>query len=268
MKVELTIENIKPDQAEEMLANKLPEQRNIREAYVSSLAEEIRSGKWRLTPDAILIVKGQLANGQHRLSAIMRARKACEVIVMRSDDESLYKVIDSGLKRKVADTLLDVPNACLVAASAKWIMSYDSGSIYSVQNRTGRMTRTALVEWTQKHVQDVLDAVTFVKPLYRKAPVLTASLAVALLVIASRKQPDCARKFITEVYEGTDRLTAARDMHSRCLQNASSRAKLPSVGMFALLIKAFRSFQNGTRPGVLKWTRVGDTAEEFPRLQD
>src|ERR1017187_1807933 len=103
MNAKLTIEKVTPKRATELLSNLFEGQRNQRDGYIDSLALEMKEGRWRLSCDAILLVKGRLANGQHRLCAVIKSNVSCPFIVMETNDDELYKVIDAGQKRTIGD---------------------------------------------------------------------------------------------------------------------------------------------------------------------
>jgi hypothetical protein len=131
MKIKATTEimQVTPEMAENWLRNKLEIQRNIRTAHVERLASDMRAGRFALSPDAILLVNGKLANGQHRLTAVMQQDKPQPFIVMQSNDNGLYKVIDAGLRRTVADGLVGNQWAQRIPAIARWVQTYQLGAL-------------------------------------------------------------------------------------------------------------------------------------------
>ena len=73
---------ITPSMAEEMLS-KNKSNRKLRNTVVNSYASQMASGKWHLTGQGITFGKnGQLLDGQHRLSAIVLANTAVEMLVV------------------------------------------------------------------------------------------------------------------------------------------------------------------------------------------
>jgi hypothetical protein len=102
MKAQVDIVQITPKKAAEYLENLLDGQRSVRQQRVKSLTDDMRNGRFRLTCDAIVLVNGKLANGQHRMWAVVESDTPQPFILMRTDDEELYKVIDCGATRSVA----------------------------------------------------------------------------------------------------------------------------------------------------------------------
>jgi hypothetical protein len=264
MNAKLSIENINPKRASEMLANIFEGQRNLRNSYVDRLAQEIINGQWRLSPDCIVIIKDCVANGQHRLQAVVRAGKACPFIVMTSADDELFKIIDCGIKRTVADALTNVNNATSVASAATWIMKYDLDLLGRTHGggQSNTCTRSSILEYVQQHHDELQEQVVFCAALYKKKQVAVPSRMAALLHIGARKNDQMTRRFITSVYMGDSREDSAWDFREKIMRDRAGKAKLPAPFLFGLAIKSLRSYINGTRIGVLKYV----STEEFPKL--
>lgn len=80
--------------------------RPIRESRVGVLCNEILMGNWKTTHQGIAISKsGILLDGQHRLSAIVKAGIPVEILVFSELDEKTFSVIDKGIARTHADTI-------------------------------------------------------------------------------------------------------------------------------------------------------------------
>jgi hypothetical protein len=264
MNAKLSIENITPQRAMEMLGNAFEGQRNLRNSYVARLANEMASGQWRLSPDCLVVIKGQLANGQHRLNAVIKSHKACPFVVMSSNDDELYKVIDCGMKRTLADALMHTKNANSVASAATWILKYDHGLLGRTHGGSTAMScsRSDILEYANEHHDELQEQVVFCSALYKQKPVIVPSRMAALLHIGSRKNEAGTRRFITSVYLGDSRDDSAWDIREKCLRDRTGKAKLPAPFLFGLMIKCLRSYLNGTRLGVLKFLE----GEEFPKL--
>lgn len=100
------IEVITPQFAAAVLETHNHANRNIRRQVVATLADAIRNGEFRTTHQGISFYDdGTLADGQHRLSAIVAANMPVTMSVMRglSKDDGL--VIDCGEKRKMHDQI-------------------------------------------------------------------------------------------------------------------------------------------------------------------
>lgn len=258
---------ITPELASEWLAQKFDGQRNVRQPHVARIASDMEAGRFHVSPDAILRVNGKLANGQHRLTALIQTGKPQTFLVMECDNEELYKVIDSGVRRTASDALRGHPNAEKLPAIARWIMMYDERCLSPSRDAasTKRISQAAVVDYCLDN-QDVLcAAVEFVRPLYSQTGVLNLSIGSAIHVIGSRASllsgPRGTEAFLESVYvSGGNNI--AGDLKNRLTLNRGSKAKLAAGYVFGLTLKAHHAFVNNKRPGVLKWTS-GDVIPEL-----
>lgn len=275
MKINVTTEvrRITPEIAAEWLADRWGEQRSVRHAHVNRLASDMDAGRFKISPDAILRIKNKLANGQHRLSAVVQSGKAQSFLVMESNDEELYKIIDAGLKRSVSDGLIGIQHARFIPAIARWVQSYEtrnltpgarSGSEASVVSGSSNWpTQCELIDYCVGNQEILCEAAGFVNPLYVQTRLLPHSIGGAVYVLAAARNGhlEKAKVFLQQVYlEGGN--TAAGDLRNRLIANRGSTSRLKKGYIFGITIKAFKSYSNGTRPGVLKWAKD----EGFPSL--
>lgn len=90
--------------ATEMLAEMFDGQRRVSDQHVDKLAQDMRNGKWSLSPDPIVRASsGKYINGQHRLRAVVRSGVSVTMLVSEGWPESTYQVMDCGKKRILMD---------------------------------------------------------------------------------------------------------------------------------------------------------------------
>ena len=261
---------ITPEIAVEWLVEKWGEQRTLKNPHINRLAADMEAGRFRLTPDAILRIKGKVANGQHRLSAVVQSGKAQWFLVMESDDEDLYKVIDAGLRRTVQDSLIGMPYAKSIPSIARWVQAYENKTLKSGSRNgseataVGKLfpTQCETIDYCRSNQEILTNAASFVNPIYEKTRLLPLSIGGAIYVLSdSRGCLEKAKLFLELVYlEGGN--TAAGDLRNRLIANCGGKSKLHNGYVFGITIKAFKSFCSGTRPGVLKWAKD----EPFPTI--
>lgn len=273
MNATIAIETITPAQAAKYLENRFDGQRHVRAPHVQRLASMIQKGEWRLTSDAVTLIKGKLGNGQHRCEAIVLAGKPCEALVLRTTDEKLFDVLDSGIARSVSDVLAQHGSgfAVTIASAARTAIAYERGLMSAT--KIGRpisrpnssiqdiITRQDIIAFCDDHQEKLAASAKLVSKWYGEAAILSPSMAVAFLHIASRKGQGKAHDFMKTVYTG-DSKDAAFDVRERLIKNKFSKRKLPSAYIFGLLIKAFRAYLNNERPQVYKIM----ASEEYPTL--
>lgn len=97
---------ITPNEASKYLANN-PANRKINERIVAAMAEDMKAGRWMQTHQGIAISNtGRLLDGQHRLSAVIKAGIPVKMMVTFGVDEKAMDAIDQGRKRSTSDIFL------------------------------------------------------------------------------------------------------------------------------------------------------------------
>jgi hypothetical protein len=127
--MKITLEKITPKIAEKYLSEANINNRKIRQSYVSVLANEMAQGRFYLTGQGISFFEdGTLADGQHRLSAIVESGQTIEIPVARGVKREAMSAYDIGAKRTVADYLHlhhGLKDANLSTAAVKSIVSFN-----------------------------------------------------------------------------------------------------------------------------------------------
>lgn len=98
-------ETITPEAAREYLKANY-DNRAVRGSWVEELVGKIQRNQWEFTHQGIAFdVTGRLVDGQHRLMAIARAGIPCDVLVTRNLSDSVFRYIDAGKIRSLADRI-------------------------------------------------------------------------------------------------------------------------------------------------------------------
>ncbi len=248
MKAVVDVVTITPKKATEYLENLLDGQRKVRETWVKSLADDMRHGRFRLSSDALVLIKGKLGNGQHRLWAVVESDRAQPFILMRTDDEELYKVLDTGAKRTVADAL-GIINGNMVTAIANLALGYDK-KLLTPMSYAKKISRVELIEYVEKNAEALQDAGQLGSRLTSCHLNLVAkSVPSAFAFLARRNFGQRADEFLMHVYSGDqpDGITSIlRDRYLKSRVGTTRNANLPSQMALALMIKAFNVSVKGT----------------------
>lgn len=262
MKATVEIVKITPKQAEELLSSQVKEQRHLRNNHVKNLAQDMKDGNFRLSADALVVIKGALANGQHRLWAVIESGTTQQFLMMDTDDDELYKVLDCGLKRSVGDAA-HINNSTMVCASASLALGYLNSTLtqfsYLKKNQ-----RSEMIEFVQKHDEQLQEAHRLMGSLTGHHQNLAPRTVGAAFVVISRMagHSDRGVDFMSHVYAGDVSGTACHDLRERFIRMRMEKAKYPSQYYLALMIKAFNSYTQGTRPAQL---RMQDS-ESYPKI--
>jgi len=103
--VRVNIELVTPHKANDWL-EKNRRNRPKREGQIERYIDQMKEDNWMVSPDAIAFDEnGRLINGQHRLTAIVRAGEAQRQLVARGLDPDARLISDVGAKRTAGDLL-------------------------------------------------------------------------------------------------------------------------------------------------------------------
>lgn len=252
IKADVNIVTIEPNLAKELLDKKIEQQRPIKNSHVKKLINDMKSGQFKLSSDAILIINGKLANGQHRLMAVYIANTPQQFLLMESNDEELYKVLDCGAKRTEGDVLVGIKYAGILPAMAKWMNVYEkdalSPGLYA-PSAVCTLSRSEVIEFCKVNQETMVESAEFISPLYSKTKLLPITISGAILATAMKNSPnivDDVKAFFEQVYLGSGyeriRGQAALDLRNKLIQEAGSRSKYPSGYIFAIVIKCLHGF--------------------------
>jgi hypothetical protein len=122
------VQTITPAKAAAMLAANTSN-RPLSKAVVRSFAEAIRRGEWMVTHQGIAFdTDGVLADGQHRLAAIVEADQPVDVLVVSGVDAATFDVMDVGKRRNAADVLAieGEKSTSMLAAMVRTVFLYEN----------------------------------------------------------------------------------------------------------------------------------------------
>jgi hypothetical protein len=258
----ITIEKIDPDRARQMLGTN-EANRRMRMHQVIRLAEVIRRGEWRSdNGETIKVSKtGRLVDGQHRLSAIVKAGVPVEVAVAWGVEDSAVDTIDIGMRRTAGDylTMNGVPQGNSAAAAAVMIMRYDIHDFPRLHER--RPTVHQVVRFVEENT--ALPRALNVGYQVRRALPTNKTIASTSYFLFARIDVDDADLFFDALITGAD--LSERDpvltLRNRLLKESTASRKLEGDNIFALYVKAWNAYRNDQEPRILVWKND----EPFPR---
>jgi hypothetical protein len=262
MNATVKVETINAKTAEALLETLHFQQRKYSSAHVEKLSNEIAAGNFRLSSDAICIIDGRLGNGQHRLRAVVKTKIPCQFLVMRTDDETIFNILDCGLSRRVADVISwNTKSASAISAACALVCAYNNNTL-RIKHR-GYVGRDELIGFIAKASPELSEKMRFIRIYYNKTRLLSLAGGTALFYLVSHSsKPEFAESFMRESYVGSVRSSAASLYRERLIKNVSSTARLLTPTIIALGIKAFNSYATDAQIGTLKILET----EEFPEL--
>lgn len=121
------VKAITPQMAEAMLTNN-PDNRGIKPAKLEQMVLDMREGRWSFNGEPIIVAKtGELNDGQHRLTALIRADATLPMLFVFGVERETRTTLDQGANRSPGDYLAmeGHPNANQVAAIARQLVAYE-----------------------------------------------------------------------------------------------------------------------------------------------
>lgn len=265
----VALETITPDKAQKYLASNT-NNRDIRPRTVAGYARDMKSGEWSVNGEAILFSEDdRLIDGQHRLSAIVKAGVPIVSLVVRGiSAPDAQETVDRQAKRTLSDAMRfrGMRNCATYGAAANLILP---------AIRNGRLTTNADYRPTQKEAlafveryQDELAAgVVVADRIKKEGGFLIPALAASLYVLMAAEDEADATEFFTMLATGVNLgpgnpILALR---RRLIQNRDSgnaRNNLSRTFVSAITVKAWNAWRRGETVQTLKWL----DSEPFPRL--
>lgn len=149
-KLNVTLMVVTPAQAARWLENNHGN-RNLRDGVVAKLAGAIERGEWQVNGDTIRIDQdGNLVDGQHRLSAIVKAGIAVETLVAFNVPREAMVTMDTGVRRTLGDLLKfrGEKNSNVLGAALRTLWLFEKNELRP--NRLYDPTNEQLLELLEK----------------------------------------------------------------------------------------------------------------------
>lgn len=258
-----TREHVTPERASKILERNIAN-RHLDENHVRFFVGVLRRGEWKETHQGIALdTDGNLRDGQHRLTAIVRSGIAATMLITYGVPRDAFDVMDVGKRRNFADVLsISSPaekNVSILAGATTWKFRHLNDAI---KTKSSRPSHSQLEEVLTQHsgLRDHLD----VSRQFSPKSLLSPSMAAWLRYEFGRLDSQEAETFFVKVGTGYDikPATTLDSLRRRLLANVESRAKLPDWYIAAIVIKAWNAHLTGRTVQILKM--LDD--EAFPEI--
>ena len=245
-----SIETFSPSAASAALMNN-DANRPISKNTVAVYASAMKNGEWMLNGEAITFFNdGGLANGQHRLKAVISSGVPLTTLVVRGVDRGAFKTIDGGKRRRVGDVLsiMGEVNANKLGGALR-AYSYITSGVSKGRTEFTSAHAVALLEkfptmrhWTNEFVRST-----------KARSIFTSSLIAVLAVTAQRHGDDVASAFLDQIDSGVglESKSPALVLRDRFMNRGVGR-KFTSEHELALYIKAMNAHVAKRTLGMLR----------------
>lgn len=261
-----TVERITPAMARRLLAANR-HNRNLRPARVSQFAGAIARGEWELNGETIKIAEdGTLLDGQHRLQAVVEAKRSIQSVVVRGLSRDAQDTVDTGRRRRLADVLAiehyKDPHALAAALNvlhryrSKFHIDYSHGNAPSVQQALMLLQEQQDLEYSVRVARRVTHEIG--------GPI---GVFAALHNVFFHADLEPAEEFYARLEDGVELSRGDPVLHLRrqILRPRSDRSYAQSPGnIAAITIKAFNLRRVGRDVELLSYKK----SEPFPRVEE
>lgn len=264
------VEFISPAKAAEMLRSN-QNNRCVNKVQVARYAQAITNGQWQLNGESITVGRtGRLLNGQHRLLAVIEAKRGIYSFVVRGVDEDTFVTIDSGKARTDRDvfSIMNVPNYTNVSAAIGCFMklrSHNTADFISGGNGSAgqRQTRIDRRDFYLANEETILQAVRRAAVLYDKCRILKTSVIAGMMLylqLDMHYDHDTVFAFFKGVCDTAANPTckAILLLRERLLRNKLGAVALRSSAIQKLIIKAWNAYIQGKNVKCLRYNEEAD----------
>ena len=245
--------------------------RTLSQARIAAIAADIANGAWQADGSPIRVAKsGKLLDGQHRLSAIVRAKREVPVVLVEGLDEEAQLTIDSGKARSFNDYLIvrGYADHLTTSTTTRLLWRYLNGELTYEGNWSTRPspTLTALWDLFTERQQDIQAAVAVGRRAGKYIRMSRSVLSVGWILLSAVDFEDAEEFFAqlaNERPQGNATATLTRSMNNR-EGVAGKRGQVDQKWQMAFLFKAWNAFREGRDISIIRWTRGGKNREPFP----
>ena len=197
--MKVSIKTVSPKMAKKYLENN-GTNRPISKIQLEMLIRVIEAGKWRLTHQGIAFYEdGELADGQHRLSAIVETQKSQRMPVFTGikREQDTIMAIDSGKGRTARDSAI-IAGVDVKGKSASIVRALEYG--YAHKKRI-KLSHFELIELFQRYDEELKIINELFNRVISKITITPVKVAVARAV-SERVDIECARQFVETLITG------------------------------------------------------------------
>jgi len=264
--MQITVETITPETAASILAKNLSN-RPISGRHVDFLTAQIKGGYFLETGDSIKISKeGELIDGQHRLSAVVRSGVPIVCAIARDVDRSVFEVLDTGRARSSSDVLAvsGFRNANNLAAAARFILLHKAGlnsraaqGDVSDAIQSDFQSNKKVLDFVEANADAIQEAVSFAAVAYKKCRFVATSEYAAYYYIFSEKSKEDARFFWEKFASGSnlDEKSPILLLRRALERNVTSHVKLTQYSKKYYIVRAWNAFREKRSLGVLQYNK-------------
>jgi len=242
--------------------------RHISDVKVAQYVRDILNGRWKSdTAECIKFSNtGKLIDGQHRLTAIVKANTPVSMCVVEGLADDVFSVLDTGKSRNAGDSfkVAQIKNANVTPSIIAFYNAIQNGNKSQEQLRT-KPTNQMLLDIYNERIE-FWDLVTRNSLAYYLdfAKILAPSFIGGFYASFYEANQLMVDSFFAQLCRGESITNSTLlVLRNKLIADKTSLRKLPRGAKMAIIIKAWNCYVTGTSVKLLKY----DTQrEEFPTI--
>ena len=204
LKIKTRIVEVTPKLAS-ILLDRNKKNRPISKENVKYLTKEIENNKWQFGGESIKIdYDGNLIDGQHRLSAVIKSNKSIHILVITGLSPEVFTILDTGRKRNGGDALgiNGVSNSRLMSSVVKLVTQFVNGVYGDIGSTSRKLSNQDIVDYVDEN-PELSESITYANKVYKRCNKLIApSIIGSLHFLFSKKSKEDADFYMTRLCDG------------------------------------------------------------------
>jgi len=181
MKIETKVLTVSPQQAKRWLESFNTQNRTMRDTQVKQFVEDMKNKRWEFTHQGIAFyADGSLADGQHRLAAVVEANMPIKFMVTTGLPKTTAQTIDQGRARMAHD-------AIRISGAANWVTKNTVSIVRFLMSEMGEVTMphsiNNILSFAERHKEPIqlVESMTSTKKRYVTHSGICANYVCALI---------------------------------------------------------------------------------------
>lgn len=251
-----------PRLAAEMLAKPWVRQRSLSQRTVDKYARAMTEGRWEepsLDPIAFT-TEDELGNGQHRLSAVIKAGWVGDMLIAYDVPAENFLVHDTG-RHRIASQFVRTPNAKIVASIARLVLWYDKEHPAPPRGAAASFDNDEVLSFVDENEAALIRAADLAVRAYRTTGIPAGVHGTVLFVAErGRMDPDRIEAWVAGIASGAGLETGDPRLALRNRLARNPVLRRDQVSLWYLITRAFNAFMHDKRLAKIS----GDTTTPPP----
>jgi hypothetical protein len=242
--------------------------RTLSDGRVRAYADAMTRGEWKQNGDVIRIANtGRLLDGQHRLAAICKSGIAQRFLVVRGLQDDVFDTIDTGAARIASDILSikGFKNSTAVAGAIRLFLTWKTTGNPVHGSPEKKPSNANILDFALSNPNVQRAGEISVTSSFNKRIVSPSVIGfIYLAAIEAGISGDRVEMFLAEIADPS--LSGGKGatflLRDRLMQDMGGKSRLRKYDKIALVMKAFRLWNEGVDVKTLRVRTEGETAEK------